>query len=100
MEECNLTHVSDTECSVQIVPPDPLPLWTWSKSNVKDLKSWLRECSQKHDCRTPGPKCLPTRLVQFGDDGHGVKLVETNGETGRYLTLSHCWGDYQPITTT
>ncbi|KAK4125622.1 HET-domain-containing protein, partial [Parathielavia appendiculata] len=39
---------------------------------------------------------LPTRVIDVGisfGDGDPVKVLETNGLSGKYLTLSHCWGD-------
>lgn len=29
-----------------------------------------------------------------------LRLYETNGESERYICLSHCWGNFQPICTT
>jgi len=33
---------------------------------------------------------LPTRVL---DVENGVRLIETNGEHGKYISLSHCWGN-------
>lgn len=45
---------------------------------------------------------LPTRVVDVGSPGSTtpiLRLLETHGQRGMYLTLSHCWGTV-PITTT
>lgn len=45
---------------------------------------------------------LPHRVIDVGpaDGTAEPRLVETNGRTGRYITLSHCWGGGSPIMTT
>ncbi|ETS82999.1 hypothetical protein PFICI_04875 [Pestalotiopsis fici W106-1] len=65
----------------------------------------IHECSQRHSsCPDLKPRPLPTRVIDVGEDiRHGSRLVETRGELGQYLALSHCWGNIQPrplMTTT
>lgn len=71
---------------------------------------------QLYDCTTAHPDCvqsdtsgndprLPTRVLYVNTTRsyHDfVRVVETNGTTGKYCALSHCWGpvDRQPIRTT
>ncbi|KAK8208130.1 heterokaryon incompatibility protein-domain-containing protein, partial [Phyllosticta capitalensis] len=62
--------------------------------NLKVVRGWLDECQSNHAfCRrndhaeTP----LPTRLVKIVDD-ESAQLVETQGQNGRYVALSYCWG--------
>ncbi|CAN9244489.1 unnamed protein product [Alternaria alternata] len=45
---------------------------------------------------------LPTRLLDLGrpDQQSNIALVETSGNRGRYVALSHCWGSSQPLNTT
>jgi hypothetical protein len=35
-----------------------------------------------------------------GDDNESIKLRESDGESGHYITLSHCWGTSTQFTTT
>jgi hypothetical protein len=58
----------------------------------------FHECSQRHtSCPRMKPQPLPTRVIEVGEDiRHGSRLVETRGELGQYLALSHCWGNIQP----
>lgn len=55
------------------------------------------------ECPDPRKARLPKRVLQIatGDrpDTFDIKLVTTEGQTGTYATLSHCWGRYQPIRT-
>ena len=64
---------------------------------------WLNDCSEQHQhCRSNVERRLPTRLIRLADnasDDH-VKLVETAHMTGRYVTLSYCWGGSQPPSAT
>lgn len=36
---------------------------------------------------------LPTRVIDVGTSNDKLKLVETNGSKGTYITLSYCWGE-------
>ena len=69
---------------------------------------WLEECKTAHaECRIR-KSFLPTRLVDVGppDGSETLKLVDTRqskigSETDlEYVTLSHCWGLTEHITTT
>ncbi|KAF2272450.1 HET-domain-containing protein [Westerdykella ornata] len=70
-----------------------LPGDSASDLSVVQVQRWLRRCSAAHrkcgsvDLDVP----LPTRLI---DVGSGLRLVETKGMRGRYVCLSHCWGDH------
>lgn len=45
---------------------------------------------------------LPTRVLEvgLGKESKTLRLVQTNGQSERYITLSHCWGTVRPLTTT
>ena len=69
----------------------------------KYLPVWLNECFSTHDLlyhtlREP----LPKRVIDIGQSSgnSALRLYETKGESERYICLSHCWGDFQPICTT
>lgn len=68
------------------------------------IQTWIEECgTTRHRLCPPHPTSpLPTRVLkieqQRGD--FKVRLHEGNGEKLRYATLSHCWGKYQPLSTT
>ncbi|TGO59677.1 hypothetical protein BCON_0042g00300 [Botryotinia convoluta] len=36
---------------------------------------------------------MPTRFIDVGTSNISVKLIETKNVTGRFATLSYCWGD-------
>lgn len=69
------------------------------ESATETIKSWLAACEQTHPlCREPLFK-LPHRVLNVA--GELPKLVETNGSTnGKYITLSHCWGQDPHIRPT
>jgi hypothetical protein len=74
-------------------------------SKVCDLaQQWRNECAAHESCHAEVDVTLPSRvLVVCGDDRQpSVKLVESNGQKGRYVALSHCWGSIErpPIRTT
>jgi len=66
------------------------------------LEAWIRSCNREH-----GASCapwalvsakLPTRVLDVSNPDF-VKLVETSGQRGTYVTLSHRWGGSGVITT-
>lgn len=66
------------------------------------LNLLAHHCNEKHKCmsaeeHSESPARLPTRVIDVGRDGVGpIRLVETTQEpaaTGRYIALSHRWGD-------
>ncbi|CZR67858.1 uncharacterized protein PAC_17757 [Phialocephala subalpina] len=70
--------------------------------------SWIQTCVETHaycNRATPLPRnrILPTRLLDVGSGPERKpKLVLTNSlpsET-QYMTLSHCWGGFQPLRLT
>ncbi|KAI1842797.1 hypothetical protein JX266_010973 [Neoarthrinium moseri] len=67
-----------------------------SSQQFELLRQWLRLCDDTHDCcRQKLAERLhemPTRVLDVG--GGTIRLVETcNGIKGRYVALSHCWGN-------
>ncbi|KAK2728140.1 heterokaryon incompatibility protein [Colletotrichum kahawae] len=86
-----------------------------SPRNIRLLTDWLDECRRNHDdCKhgsysgieygdEAASKQLPFRVIDVGtnDGSQKPRLVTTaNKMTGRYLTLSHCWGKVLPTKTT
>ncbi|KFY35566.1 hypothetical protein V494_05800 [Pseudogymnoascus sp. VKM F-4513 (FW-928)] len=71
--------------------PDP-PTF---ESALPLIQTWIQRCDLDHSCVNHGlgiPTKLPTRVIDVGDSCHDPYLYHTNGETGRYAALSHCWG--------
>jgi hypothetical protein len=72
---------------------------TSSKESLQRAKTWIRRCSEEHQlCLQSSPSPLPKRVVEI--DGTAIKLIETDNMHGRYIALSHCWGDSRPDCTT
>jgi hypothetical protein len=61
----------------------------------------VKQCNEHPTCSAELPP-LPARVIDVGDEvnGYCVKLSEMEGETGRYICLSHCWGKVDQFTTT
>ncbi|KAH0559295.1 hypothetical protein GP486_004187 [Trichoglossum hirsutum] len=65
------------------------------------IESWIKSCERDHpDCAQQMTRLLPTRVIDVGKDGKNPRLYESHGEIACYITLSHCWGGKQIITTT
>lgn len=50
-------------------------------------------------CEDTFSSSLPTRVIDVSYAPDKVRIVETDGASGRYITLSHCWGDPSLILT-
>jgi hypothetical protein len=72
---------------------------------------WLEHCVINHsNCRVKKRTlhdallgevvALPSRILDVGADGsQELRLLESEGMKGTYLTLSHCWGDGVAVKT-
>jgi hypothetical protein len=72
-------------------------------TRVELARTWIEECNKKHvSCVAPERLKFPTRVLDVGDNFLGIIfLKETmHSDQDRYITLSHCWGEEQIITTT
>lgn len=73
-----------------------------SEVAFRRIEAWLDNCRSHHpSCRPPptNPQ-LPTRVIDVSFTDREVTLFESNGQRGRYMTLSHCWGTSSRLTTT
>ncbi|KIM98351.1 hypothetical protein OIDMADRAFT_128663, partial [Oidiodendron maius Zn] len=72
---------------------------------TRQTKQWLSDCNTSHGCASyrRSSRGLPTRVLDLGETPKPqdpIRLFETQGMEGTYMTLSHCWGPSQLITTT
>jgi Heterokaryon incompatibility protein (HET) len=72
---------------------------------VRQIRQWLSDCEGHRGCSTyrRSLTILPTRVLDLGKDPESldpIKLFETGGIEGTYMTLSHRWGPTDFITTT
>ncbi|KAL2066150.1 hypothetical protein VTL71DRAFT_2221 [Oculimacula yallundae] len=69
----------------------------FNRSQLRDTKilsSWITDCQENHtSCRQEDLPKLPTRIIDVGSGTVEPFLKVTQDETGRYLALSHRWGD-------
>lgn len=68
---------------------------------MKRVQSWIQLCEWQHRC-TVFEAILPSRVLDLGQSSSSnvIKIVETHGRRGGYVTLSHCWGVLHGATTT
>jgi hypothetical protein len=60
------------------------------------MRQYLKECGKIHQCSPGELSPLPKRLIDVRSTGEPEKvhLYETKaGERGKYIALSHIWGD-------
>ncbi|RMJ15017.1 hypothetical protein CDV36_005305 [Fusarium kuroshium] len=70
---------------------------TASSLSLQRVRGWLKGCEDGHGkCGIGRDVILPTRLVDvakiFRGSESGVKLIDSTGQRGTYMCLSHCWG--------
>ena len=72
------------------------------KKTAEFIQSQLRNCEEHSSwCLPPEPSSLPRRVLDVGSkEQDKIYLLETHGEKGLYITLSHCWGSKPILKTT
>ncbi|KAH8649345.1 heterokaryon incompatibility protein-domain-containing protein [Xylariales sp. PMI_506] len=81
-----------------IKPRDHFSRSDSAENSLSVLQSWLQISD---NASSPPQSELPTRVLCVRDDQ--VRLIDSKGSTGRYATLSHCWGtdaNDRPFKTT
>lgn len=69
---------------------------TLSRECIAMMSEWVNTCKATHElCRIDHSPWLPSRLLEVGQDGNVIRLVETRSYDvrGPYAALSHMWGD-------
>ncbi|GAW22625.1 hypothetical protein ANO14919_121670 [Xylariales sp. No.14919] len=69
---------------------------TDSERSMEHLKDWIKICDENHTCCSHGDPVLPSRVISVSDDR--VRVIDGEGRRGRYMTLSHRWGDKETFT--
>lgn len=92
-----LTNVENP--SSQDIAASPISNDPSSDLCFKIMSRWMKECFDSHSLCSKdsnGPlavsheKRLPTRVIDVGHEGPEVFLLVTKGQTGLWVTLSHC----------
>ncbi|KAG5787606.1 hypothetical protein H9Q69_013320 [Fusarium xylarioides] len=109
MEE-NFYSTYELYCLPEIPPPwKIIGTGTHVKHDVTSpetwdmVRRWIGDCINDHeDCKAVNEdRPFPTRVVSVGDeDTEPHLLIPTSDDRGRYIALSHCWGDVMPLKTT
>jgi hypothetical protein len=72
---------------------------TSSAAAMKKAIEWVSNCTNNHSSCGVNSPYLPRRVIDVVKVAPDVVLVETSDEMGRYLCLSHCWGNSNMIVT-
>lgn len=60
----------------------------------QQIRYWLEECGSHECCVQQSENILPTRVVEVAPDTcrDTPRLLITEGQKGKYVALSYCWG--------
>ncbi|KAK2597399.1 hypothetical protein QQS21_006023 [Conoideocrella luteorostrata] len=66
---------------------------TNTEHTMSQIDYWRKQCLMSHTQCPPAPQAvdLPTRLLDISDL-HNMRVVETGGQQGQYMCLTHRWG--------
>ncbi|KAF2659050.1 HET-domain-containing protein [Lophiostoma macrostomum CBS 122681] len=64
------------------------------------INGWVEECEEDHNNCSYSMTPMPTRVLDVGLDDETPFLLETEGKTSQYATLSYCWGKTSQLKTT
>lgn len=79
-----------------------------SPGNFDIARTWLKTCQEKHTTCWEKHGIyqrmakLPTRVIDVGPNEESgiLRIICPRGESGQYVTLSHCWGgEITPLLT-
>jgi hypothetical protein len=87
---------NQTQISFPVLAPVESPL------RFALLRAWLQRCDE-HGCKDGKlSEVFPTNLLDVGDPSVSdykpniLRLVSGSPDIGKYIALSHCWGEPQP----
>ena len=72
-----------------------------SPKSLKRAIQWVKRCSETHSGCGGENTSMPLRVLDVNDDlslGR-VRLCESKNLCGKYITLSHCWGNESSFST-
>jgi hypothetical protein len=87
-----------TTNAVQIGLPD-IPE-AGSGTHFAIMNQWLKNCNDNHPLCTRAelPQFMPTRLLDVGNRDLSTRLYHTqSGDSGRFIALSHKWGESERV---
>ena len=86
----------------QKMPLRPIAVDSGSRQSLDVAASWLKNCIEKHERCPTEDTSLPSRILDVGMSGDTIRLIDSTATlSGKYASLSHCWGcSSQPFTTT
>lgn len=103
VEQDRLTFIDQPGSWAAFGPAQDVPTQLDLTTCLEKVRRWIEFCNNNHRlCSSPPAPKLPTRVLDVGnpENQEPVKIYETRGNLGRYVTLSHCWGNQQITTTT
>lgn len=84
-----------------VYPKIPVPDFPWHGSCFNRIKTWIDQCSKHSTCPQPTPTKLPKRVIEVPSDiRKAPRLLTSYSAVGRFVILSHCWGEKVPAKLT
>ena len=74
----------------------PITIDPLSDASLLQMQRWMAECTSNHKgtCQPDSEHTLPTRVIDvYGNSSHDAFLHISEGQKGRWLILSHVWGN-------
>jgi hypothetical protein len=68
-----------------------------SEASFAIVKEWIGTCDTHHRCYQGDQATLSSRVIDVSQEV--IHLFIPKGQRAPYITLSHCWGGEQPLTT-
>lgn len=79
----------------------PIERDSGSRQALDIAASLVSNCIEKHERCAKELTPLPSRVLDVDSTGDTVRLIDCHADLrGRYISLSHCWGSSETLTTT
>ncbi|KAF2795050.1 HET-domain-containing protein [Melanomma pulvis-pyrius CBS 109.77] len=87
-------YTSETDRAAKFVTARPLETNVSSPNAGKQIATWMRDCEAHECCAPQNDVPLPSRVIEVSpkDNPCRPRLISSEGRTGKYATLSYCWG--------
>jgi hypothetical protein len=79
----------------------PIERDSGSRQTLDIAASLVSNCIKKHERCAKELTPLPSRVIDVDSTGDTIRLIDCPADLkGKYISLSHCWGSSETLTTT
>lgn len=95
------TPQTSTPFNAAFGPGGEIATSPYSSQCARLIQDWAEDCLRHHPrCQSSESSHLPSRVLNVTGTGRPRLESTYHDKKAPYIALSHCWGSFQPLTTT